>query len=236
MSGQRINKWKVLEFDRFDHRGEAYWLCQCNCGSVKAIAGYTLRKGTSKGCLKCRPPSVALGCKYLLKGDVAEFFTRSGTKFIVSACDAEKVSKHGWCIANMGYLVATINAQRTLLHHFVLNSEKRIAIDHINGVKTDNRRENLRFANPSQNAQNQNITSRNTSGFKGVHWNKKEHKWQANIRAYNKQYSLGYFPTREDAAIGYNNAAKELHGEFACLNPIGDTEGYRTTKTLEEAK
>jgi hypothetical protein len=233
MTGKQTNRWTVLAFDRFDHRGEAYWKCQCSCGNTHSVAGYTLRKGTSQGCVKCKPVK-RRGCKFQIVKNIAIFTTNGGSEFVVSSCDADNVSRHGWCLSNTGYIVAHINRRVSTLHGFLLGKSDRALIDHINGDRTDNRRENLRRVNDFQNSQNQNISTRNTSGYKGVHWNKTVQKWQANIRAYGKQYFLGYFLNREAAAIGYNEAAKETHGKYACLNPIGDTDGYRVADLLEE--
>jgi hypothetical protein len=230
MCNQKINRWTVLRFDRYDNRGEAYWLCRCDCGEVKSIAGYTLRKGTSKGCRLCREPR-RLGSKFNIIDDVAYFTTSNGEPFTVSYADAESVSKHSWCLRQRdGYPVASINNSAVCLHTFLLGRRNGMYVDHINGDKSDNRRANLRWASPTESAWNLGISSRNTSGFKGVHWNVRNQQWQANIRAHNRQFFLGWFSNREEAALAYNEAAKELHGKYACINPIGDTEGYRVTE------
>lgn len=87
-------------------------------------------------------------------------------------------------------------------------------IDHINGIKADNRITNLRLATPTQNQQNK-------GGYgtypKGVTWrNRKEKPWQAKIRADGKRIHLGSFATMEEAAEAYRKACIEYHGEFAC--------------------
>lgn len=53
---------------------------------------------------------------------------------------------------------------------------------------------------------------------KGVSWNKRREKWQADIGMSGKRKRLGRFNTAEEAARAYDEAAKELHGEFARLN------------------
>jgi len=90
-------------------------------------------------------------------------------------------------------------------------------VDHINRNGLDNRLSNLRFADPSQNAWNQGRSTRNTSGFKGVSWNKKERKWRARITVRGHRYFLGDFATAEAAYAAYCEAAKRLHREFANL-------------------
>jgi hypothetical protein len=90
--------------------------------------------------------------------------------------------------------------------------------DHINHDTLDNQRSNLRRATKSQNHQNQygQITAR--SQFKGLYWHPGIKKWRARIKHNYKYIQIGYFKEEIEAAKAYDNAAKELHGEFACLN------------------
>ena len=84
-------------------------------------------------------------------------------------------------------------------------------IDHINGIRNDNRIINLREATHSQNQANKKY--RNNSGYKGVSKNK--NKWQANIKVGKKTLYLGYFDTKEEAHEAYKQASIKHHGEFA---------------------
>lgn len=90
-------------------------------------------------------------------------------------------------------------------------------IDHINRDKGDNRFENLREAERFENARNVGKTRRNTSGYKGVTWEKRRRVWVANIGYEGKLRYLGTFPTREEAYSAYVAAAKKFHGEFHCV-------------------
>lgn len=95
-------------------------------------------------------------------------------------------------------------------------------VDHVNNNGLDNRRENLRLATSAQNGLNKRISRRNTSGYKGVSWEKRPQKWQAYITHNRKMMSLGKFDDILDAARAYNAAAMKLYGEFAWLNVIPD--------------
>lgn len=88
-------------------------------------------------------------------------------------------------------------------------------IDHIDGNRTNNNIENLRPATLNQNARNCKVPSHNTSGHKGVCWDKNRCKWMAYITINNKFKSLGRFDNIEDAAEAYKTAAKQYFGEFA---------------------
>ena len=89
-------------------------------------------------------------------------------------------------------------------------------IDHINGVRNDNRIENLRLATPSQNNFNMKTPKHNTSGIKGVSWSRSTNKWKAQIKAsgHNVRH-IGYYNTREEAKSAYDKYVIMLHGEFA---------------------
>jgi len=104
------------------------------------------------------------------------------------------------------------------MHREVINAPKGRMTDHINGNTLDNRRSNLRLATPSDNAHNTKLPKNNTTGYRGV--GKKGNRYIAHIRSDNKEHHLGSFSTPEEAALAYNKAATELHGEFASLNTI----------------
>ena len=88
-------------------------------------------------------------------------------------------------------------------------------IDHINGVRTDNRWVNLRAATRGENMRNFRMRSNNTSGFKGVCWHKKARSWVAQIQVNKKCMHIGCFQTPELAHEAYWIEALKYHGEFA---------------------
>ena len=85
-------------------------------------------------------------------------------------------------------------------------------IDHINGVKYDNRIENLREATNNENRVNSKIPSTNTTGYKGV-YRSSENSWQVQIRKDKNLIHVGSFPTKEQAHEVYVEKMKELYGE-----------------------
>lgn len=108
------------------------------------------------------------------------------------------------------------------LHREILNAQPGQIVDHIDGDTLNNRRSNLRLASYSQNGANSTKRRANTSGYKGVTWDKHRKKWMAAIRVNYKRMYLGRFNTKEEAAKAYNDAAKLHFGEFALLNEIVD--------------
>jgi len=88
-------------------------------------------------------------------------------------------------------------------------------VDHIDGNKLNNQRANLRVCSNSQNLQNRGAQANNSSGFKGVTWNKRDRRWHARISVGPKNKHLGTFRSAAEAGEAYRAAALLFHGEFA---------------------
>lgn len=107
------------------------------------------------------------------------------------------------------------------MHRLILNAPENMEVDHINGNRLDNRRENLRLCNSSQNKCNRGPRKDNKSGYKGVSWHGQRQKWTVRIKTpYGKYLSLGLYDDKKEAAMAYNKASVEYHGEFAFINKL----------------
>ena len=84
-------------------------------------------------------------------------------------------------------------------------------VDHINGNRSDNRISNLRSVTKRENSLNRARGKNNTSGCTGVIWIKHLKKWQAKIKVYGKQISIGYYIKKSDA-ITARKKAEAQHG------------------------
>lgn len=91
-------------------------------------------------------------------------------------------------------------------------------IDHINGIRSDNRLENLRIATVTQNNQNTTKRSFGKSKYKGVSWHKQCGKWRSELTVDKKRIHIGLFELEEEAAKAYNKEAVKVFGEFAKIN------------------
>ncbi len=112
------------------------------------------------------------------------------------------------------------NGKRTGLsmHRLILNAPEEMETDHINHNGLDNRRCNLRLVTHQQNHFNRKGNINSSSKYKGVYWNKRDKKWQVHIWIDYKNHYLGRFDDEQKAAWAYDEAAKKLFGEYACLN------------------
>lgn len=91
-------------------------------------------------------------------------------------------------------------------------------IDHINGNTSDNRIENLRLATHAENMRNRRMPKTNTSGVKGVYWDREKRKWRAGLRFDGKNKNLGYFSDLSVAEKAVCKARESLHKAFARHN------------------
>lgn len=124
-----------------------------------------------------------------------------------------KATKHYKLYAQRTSRAGNGRTQHEFMHRRLLPGAA--IVDHINGYGLDNRRCNLRDAK-RRNTQNRcGLDSHNTSGYRGVHWNKRCRKWDAYITCEGRHKFLGRFAAAEDAARRFDAAAVDLFGEFA---------------------
>lgn len=131
----------------------------------------------------------------------------------VDDADFEAVSALRWYVAKNGY-AANDSRPRKTMHRMVMGFPDG-SVDHINGDRLDNRRANLRVCTQSGNTANSKLSRANTSGYKGVSWDKKAGKWTVTTTKDYRHVFGGYFDSKEEAAARYAELARELHGEFA---------------------
>lgn len=115
-------------------------------------------------------------------------------------------------LLHSGYLGICIGSKRWQAHRIAWalhnGAWPKDQIDHINGIKTDNRACNLREATNSQNGKNLGLSKANKSGIKGVSFEKYTGKWKSTIRVDGKSISIGRFSTVEEAQKAREKAAQ----------------------------
>jgi len=120
------------------------------------------------------------------------------------------------CDNGKGYLRITVDGTSQYAHRLAWVYEfgdlSGLEIDHINGVKSDNRIANLRLATAIENQQNKReAMSNNKAGMLGASWHKDANKWQAHICKEGKRTYLGLHETADKAHQAYVAAKREIH-------------------------
>jgi len=135
----------------------------------------------------------------------------------ISPSPSVKIGAIAGCLNN-GYTLISINktyihAHRAifLMHHGFLPE----IVDHIDGNRSNNQLNNLRAATKAQNAWNSKLHKHNTSGVRGVSWNKQTKKWRAAINVNGKALHLGRFNDIKEAENAVKLARETYHGHFA---------------------
>ena len=138
----------------------------------------------------------------------------------------ELVSQWKWSDNGNGYAVrndryAPNKSRKQYLHRLITGAQQGDFVDHINGDRTDNRKENLRICTQAENAMNHSgQKKRKYSKYKGVTFDPITKKWVANIGVRYKKIHLGVFKTELEAARAYNEGAVKYCGDFAYLNDL----------------
>lgn len=135
--------------------------------------------------------------------------------------DYDWLIKQRWCAMVCGgkyYATSASHKPRVKMHRAIMNAPTGMFVDHINGDGLDNRRSNLRVCTKAENVRNSGRSRRNTSGYKGVSWEKVCSKWRADIVFKGRKYTIGFFHDPAEAARAYDRKARELFGPYARLN------------------
>jgi len=140
---------------------------------------------------------------------------------IVDAADYYWLAQYRWFIENgakTSYASRRYNGKRIKMHREIMNAPANLVVDHIDHNGLNNCRSNLRLCSLAQNNCNRLSIRGGTSKYKGISWSKTRKRWIVKIQLNQKTYHIGQFKNEIDAAKAYDKRAKELHGQFACLN------------------
>ena len=123
---------------------------------------------------------------------------------------------------NTGYIQAynLVSKKMKLLHRLILNiTDRKIPVDHKNGNRKNNRRNNIRLCTYNKNLMNRDKIKSATSKYKGICWNKRVEKWRVRLSLGNRKCTYdSYFDNEILAAKRYDQLASKYYGDFAKLN------------------
>lgn len=232
LTGMRYGRLTVAERGP-DHRNPktgyvtVQWWCDCDCGKRKLVKACDLRNGHTRSC-GCLHKEVAekTGRKkkgknqFIVNGDIVVGITAKGDKFYFDKEDFEKVSEFNWWKDKQGYITTKHNSERIKLHRLVMNAAPDEQIDHINHQLENACKNNLRRVTKQQNAYNSKMSTRNTSGVKGVCYVSKWRKWIAQIGLNGKTIRLGTFDSFEEAVAARKAAEEKYFGDYSYDNSM----------------
>lgn len=236
MTGKTFGRLKVLKRAENTKEGRARWLCECSClehNKVTVIGKY-LRNGDTQscGCLQKERATEASRkvCKKPFnnyeeieyEGErCAKIFDDNGNFCVINIEDIPLINFTYWYRDKQGYFRSETTKQNktavTMMHRVLLglsqNDERKG--DHKNRKRFDNTRKNLRICTQAENVRNKSLYKNNNSGFPGVGWLERLHKYQVNIRINNKQIYIGVYANKEEAIKARLEAEAKYFGEFA---------------------
>lgn len=141
---------------------------------------------------------------------------------IVDDADFEMLSAYTWRLLKSrnkgGYACTGPGVDTVLMHRLIMQAPPDKQVDHINGNRLDNRRENLRLVTNSQNNMNQKKQDGTSSQYKGVSWDKSKQKWSSKIMLNGRTVNLGRYDDELLAAHVYDAAARYMFKEYARPN------------------
>lgn len=222
-----------------ERRQIAFGECFCGCRRITTVPRYTNRpcgwvaglpKRYVRGHSPVEHPIVSKEIRYTEAGFPYQLIALTQNQVaMVSPHRYEEISASIWSaswIKNIQNYYAIRTAyvdgerRKIYMHRQILGLAHGDSPqgDHKDRAQTlNNIDQNLRFADSEQQQQNKGRPRNNTSGYKGVQFNKKTGKWTAQIRVHKRCLHLGSFDTPELAYAAYCAAALKYHGEFARL-------------------
>ena len=218
--------------ERTKSRGKIYH-CICRCGNEIDVPGASLVTNNTRSCGCLHAISAKLSGEKVRKHNVYNlseeigvgYTTNTGIEFYFDKEDYDLIKDYHWMEKTSngaGYIYTKVwnnnKARNIFLHRFILerhgfNIENK-DIDHKNHKPYDNQKSNLRICEHYENIVACKTYSNNTSGQKGVHWDKTRRKWTATITINKKTKHLGRFDDFDEAVRVRKEAERKYHGEF----------------------
>jgi hypothetical protein len=199
------------------------WHCRCDCGKELDVPSGSLTTGNTRSCgcllketarkngIKSRKLN-----KYDLSGDYGIGYTTNGEPFYFDKEDYELIKNYTWSYNPEKYVQSSPFGKILKMHILIMSPPKGKVVDHINHITFDNRKVNLRVCERYQNSINTLTYKNNTSGRKGVYWDKARNKWMVCITANKKTYNLGRYDDFDEAVRVREEAEEKYHKEFRC--------------------
>lgn len=152
-----------------------------------------------------------------MSNGTTEMETKKGVRIKIDEDDVQELQKYNWYIGSHGYAMASVEGKHRLMHRVILSAPPHLQVDHINGNRLDNRKNNLRLCTQQENKYNSKNRWDSTTGLRGVMWDKRRKKYLVQVRASKKIVYSKRFSDIKEAVTARNEVVKKYHGEFARL-------------------
>lgn len=233
--GNKYGHYTVLELDSSKRQQyfekqkgyKTYYICQCDCGTIKSVRGEHLINGKTQSCgcsSKRGNNEYRTKDNIIIKKDDKDVYLKASNSediFIIDLEDYELIKQYCWlaCKDNSGKTRIKSVERKThinvILPRIIMNcNDKNILIDHIDGDTLNNRKSNLRKVTPSQN----HVNSRRSHNA-GIQFYK--NAWCVTIGENNNIHYLGRFKTYEEALEVRKQAEEKYFGEYSYKNSRG---------------
>lgn len=150
--------------------------------------------------------------KFFSYADGALFWAASTSNQVRAGARAGRVGSDGY--REIRLLGGYYREHRVIYEILLGKIPEGMLVDHVNGIRSDNRIENLRLVDTLGNTRNNAKSAKNKTGHVGVSWCKAVGKWRAQIGVNNRQVWLGHFD-EFDHAVAARKAAESAHGFHA---------------------
>lgn len=197
------------------------WHCKCDCGNEIDVSSTSLSSGNTRSCGCLRADVSRLNGerirklnRYDLSGEYGIGYTSKEEPFYFDKEDYDIIKKYTWSYNPDKYVVSFPFGKLIRMHMLVMGSDGSKDVDHINRITYDNQKKNLRICEHYENIIHSKTRTDNTSGRKGVYWDKSRQKWMVSITANKKTIFLGRFDSYEDAVSARIVAENKFHKEF----------------------
>lgn len=211
-----ISDWYYKEIGS-THKKRKYVQIMClKCGWIGETSIFALKHGRTGQCPHCRdigkrskgnPQNTNI---YEINGDITHIYTKKGDKFLIDTEDIDVAKQCYWAKHKSGYAIGQINKEKVRLHRLIMSkygvlpNDPNMIIDHINKIRTDNRKENLNVIPKKLNPQNHSLYKTNKTGHSGISLCD---NGKYRVKVSNKY--IGIFETLEEAIKAREEAAHE---------------------------
>lgn len=195
VSGMRFGRLVAVEPTGESCGGSAVWRCACDCGGTVCAPLHQLAAGYRKSC----------GC--LGHPARKDYIGKRFGRLTVAGYAGKQAGMHRWrCVCGCG--------RETVVGQTLLQTGKTKSCG---CLQAESCRDNLKLVDGTSvtmlEARKGKLSANNTSGFTGVHWDRRREKWVAQIRFKGKLYRLGSYSDLRDA-VRARRRGEEMHDAF----------------------